>query len=140
MTSSITVAFKGTSSVLQASFLPEIMLDDDDYSCALLDLIIKVKDTSKRDEIFKLGEIRINCDIISNSYINGKQYRVIHQFTTFASTVKGSTLAEIPKHLNYFPVKVRSLQSIHISFVDHKGALVNIYDSEIICRINIKRN
>lgn len=136
MSSSFTIAFTGTSSVLQDNFSPEIMLDGD-YSCALLDLTIK--DTSESGKILNFGEIYINCDIISDSYINGKQNRVIHQFNTIASVVKNQRLVEIPRHLNYFPINVRSLQSIQISIVNSKGKLLNISEN-IICRINIKRN
>lgn len=134
MTSSITVAFTGTSSVLQANFLPEIILDGE-YSCALLDLIIR--DTT--DKILKFGEMYIKCNIISDSYINGEQNGIIHQFNTIASIAKSQTLVEIPRNLNYFPIKVKSLQSIHISIVNSKGELLDI-NSDIICRINIKRN
>lgn len=139
MTSSLTVAFTGTSSVLQSSFLPQITLDGDcKYSCALLNFI--VKNCEKLAEIVKLGEMRINCDIISDSYINGSQSHTIHQFASSASYAKGQTFVEIPKHLIYFPVKTKYLTAIQISIVDHKGRLVNIYGGEIICRIHIKRD
>lgn len=139
MTSLYTVVFTGTSSILQANFLPEITLDENsDYSCALIDLFIK--NTNNADKIVNIGEIRINCDIISGSYINGQQSHTIHQFATSTSDVKGQIFVEIPKHLIYFPIKVKSLRSIQISIVDHKGEPINIYGGEIICRINIKRD
>lgn len=144
MTSSLTVVFSGTTTVLQSSFLPEITWDEEyDYSCALLDLIVKNSKESK--EIVKLGEIRIDCDIVSGSYINGVQTHTIHQFIASASHVQDKTFVEIPKHLNYFPVKVKSLRSIQISIVDKKGAPVEIgvpepTPSDIICRIIIKRD
>lgn len=82
MTSSLTIAFSGTKSIFQAHFFPEIILDEDcDYSCALLDLIIKKSDkTSDLKEIVNLGIIHIDCDIISDSYINGQRCHTIHQF------------------------------------------------------------
>lgn len=137
MTSSLTVAFTGTSAVLQASFLPEIILDKE-YSCALLDLYIK--NTSEADDLLNSSEIRIICDIISNSYINGNRSHVIHQFVRNAPIKKGRALVEIPTNLNYFPVKVKSLHSIHICLVDSKGEVINFNGVDIICRINIKRD
>lgn len=136
--SSLTVTFSGKTSVLQANFFPEIMLDDNyEYSCALLDLIIKNSPDLKK--IIDLGVIRIDCDIISESYINGERKHVIHQFAT-TPLVKGQTsFVEIPKHLNYFPIKTKSLQSIQISIFDHSGQLVDTKGADIICRINIKR-
>lgn len=56
MKSLLTVNFSNTSSsVLQAHFLPEIILDEDyDYSCALLDLIIKTKEATDLNVIAEL--------------------------------------------------------------------------------------
>lgn len=138
MTSSLTITFSGSTPVLQANFLPEITLDDGyEYSCALLDLIIK--NASELDKILELKVIHVDCDIISGSYINGERNHTIHQFATNTSLAKGQTFVQIPKHLNYFPIKSKSLSSIQISIVDHSGKQVNINRGEIICRINIKR-
>lgn len=140
MTSSFTVAFQGSTSILQTDFLPEIKLCDNFvYSCALLDLsIINCTEVS---ELIALGVLRIDCDIISDSYINGLPSHAIHQFATITATrAKGQTLVEIPKNLNYFPIKVYgSLKSIQISIINKKGEPVNIKSGDIICRINIKR-
>lgn len=145
MTSSLTVTISSTSSTattvstseLQANFLPEIMLDVDcDYVCALLDLIII--NCKNLNEIKNLNSLHIDCDIISNSYINGVHSHRIHQFATSASHAKGETFVEIPKHLNYFPVNSKRLPSIRISIIDNEGKQVKI-SGEIICRINIKR-
>lgn len=145
MTSSLTVTFTGTESVLRVDFLPDIILDDDcDYSCALIDLIIKdCKNTNGEkinlEGIINFNLLYINCDIISNSYINGVQCHRIHQFATRASHVKGGILLETPKHLNYFPIKNNNLRSIQISIVDKDGKPINLSGGDIICRINIKR-
>lgn len=142
MTSAFTVTFSGSSSsVLQSNFLPEIMLDvkNYDYSCALLDLIITNEESENVDKIADLGVIQVKCDIISESYINGGRNHIIHQFYASMSHVKGQALVEIPQHLNYFPVKVQNLRSIQISIVDREGDQINIFDSDIICRLNIKR-
>lgn len=137
MTSSLTVTFTGKTAVLQANFLPEITLDEkSDYSCTLLDLVIKnVGDINKISNV-----IRVDCDIISDSYINGERGHAIHQFVSSASRTKGQSIIEFPKHLNYFPVKIRNLRSIQISIVDQNGELIKLNGGDIICRINIKRD
>lgn len=135
----LTVALSGVgTSTLEAKFFPEIPLDDDayEYSCALLDL--SIKNGSETNKLIESGINRINCDIISGSYINGVHCNTIHQFASSALKVKHQTIVEIPIHLNYFPVKVKSLRSIHISILDNKGKPVNI-QGEVCCRINIKR-
>lgn len=141
MTSSYTITFSGTSSVLQTYFFPEIKLDEDcEYSCALLDLIIDSNQKFDLNEIVNLKVIRIDCDIISGSYINSERRHTIHQFAASTSNVKGQIFVEIPKHLIYFLVKTKNLCSIQISIVDQKGKLLHINGGDIICRINIKRD
>lgn len=141
MTSSLTVTFSGKSPLLQCNFLPEIVLDEDrEYSCALLDLIIKTNHKFNVQEIVNLDLLYINCDIISESYINGVHNQIIHQFATRAAVAKGQTFAEVPKHLNYFPIKSKTLRSIQISVVDSNGNLIKITGGEISCRINIRRD
>lgn len=141
MTSSLTVTFSGTSPVLQTYFFPEIILDEEcEYSCALLDLIINSNGKFNLDELLYLNVIRIDCDIIFGSYINSERRHTIHQFATSTSNVKGHILVEIPKHLNYFPVKTKNLCSIQISLLDQEGKVLNINGGDIICRISIKRN
>lgn len=138
MTSLLTATFSGDSPILQSNFFSEIMLDEDfDYSCALLDLfIVGSKDLNS---IVSSGVIHIDCDIISNSYINGKPHHTIYQFAASTSNVKGQSFVEIPSHLNYFPVKARNLRSIQIFVADQKGKLINISGGTITCRINIQR-
>lgn len=149
MTSSLTINFSNSPSqnlsvpVLKAYFLPEIILDEEyDYSCALLDLIIQTKVENDLKKLAELDVLRVNCDVISGSYINGEQQHTIHQFATSASYIKGRILVEIPKNLTYFPIKLRSLRSIQISIVDHKENLINIESGNvnIFCRINIRRD
>lgn len=139
MTSSLIVTFSGESPELQANFLPEIVLDaDSNYSCALLDLIIHECTNVKK--IKDLDVIQIKCDIISGSYINGEQSRIIHQFATCASHTSARTFAEIPKHINYIPINTKNLRTIQISVVDRDGKLIDSSSAKITCRINIKRD
>lgn len=140
MTSPLTIAFSGKSSILQCNFLPEITLDEEcEYSCALLDLIIKSNDKFDVKDLVKLEVVRVHCDIISESYINGVQNQLIHQFATRASIVKGQTFVEIPKHLNYFQIKTKNLRSIQIYIVDHTGKPLHIDGGDVSCRIIIRK-
>lgn len=142
MTSSLTVAFSGkSSSVLQADFFPEIILDEqNEYSCALLDLFIKNNSKNDSTKINISDEMHIDCDIISGSYINGVRKHTIHQFIASTSLVKGRTFVETPKHLIYFPLKTKHLRSIQISIVDRNGKLIVFKECDIVCRINIKKD
>lgn len=237
---SFTVAFTGKSSVLQADFFPEIVLDSSaNYSCALLDFTTynsipnivegknneftysyKVKDkieknsiklptsmyeivdilkylkseflTSKisltydiseasstvqisfdteikwtggtvlnvigfvnenNSKVFKKGwkyrsehiqkitdidVIRIECDIVAGSYINGKHCHTIHQFSN-CKVPPGYKFIEVPQHLIYLPIKEKRLRSIQISIIDQDDNLIDFRGEQISCRIHIKK-
>lgn len=142
MTSSILVTFSGKSPILTAHFFPEIILDAQyNHSCALVDLII-YDSIEEINKIKDLGLIRVECDIISESYINGAQSRLLYQFTPDASPVNNNNKAfvEIPKHLIFLPVKTKILSSLQISFFNHNEKLIDIADANIVCRLNIKRD
>lgn len=145
MSSQLTLAFTSVESdlpVIQASFHPELILDEGYiYSCALLDLFIKKQDSVKWDKVLNTDLIYVNCDIILESYINGAAKQTIHQFITSASHVNPHTIAEIPKQLNYFPIKTNNLNSIQITITNRKGENIFITTTgvEIFCRIKIKR-
>lgn len=143
MTSSLTITLSSdTKSYLEANFVPEVILDEKcEYHLALLDLIIKQNKTNDNlEKINELGVIHVDCDLVYGSYINGVQSHTIYQFATTPLAKGRKLITEIPKHLNYFPLKTKNLRSIHISIIDQQGNLVNTFGGEIICRINIKRD
>lgn len=134
MVSSLTLTLSSKSSVLQTDFLPELMLDEQhEYRCALIDLLIQNKSNEK---ITIRGVIHVDCDIISDSYINGVRKHTIHQFVASASLASSQILVESAKHLIYFPVNSKSLRTIHLSVLDSEGKPIK---GDITARINIKR-
>lgn len=238
---SFTVAFTGSSSVLQADFFPEIMLEADaNYYCALLDFtsynsipnitegrnnellyicteaeggksialptgayevedilrylkmafaednisleyeisaatskvqisfdraierqggtvldVIGFRNNSERSRVFERHQkyrseqivritnidiIRIECDIASGAYVNGKACHTIHQFS-HCKVGTGHKFIEVPKHIVYLPVKGRGgqLRSIQISIVDQDDNLIDFRGEQISCRIHIKK-
>lgn len=97
--------------------------------------------TYKSEDIIKITNIdiiRVECDIASGSYINGKPSHTIHQFS-HCKVEPGYKFIEVPRHLIYFPIKEKQLRSIEISIVDQNGHLVDFRGEEISCRIHIKK-
>lgn len=89
--------------------------------------------------ITEIDVIRIECDIVSGSYINGKNCHTIHQFS-HCKVGPGYKFIEVPQHIIYFPIKKeKQLQSIQISIVDQNGNLIDFRDEQISCRIHIKK-
>lgn len=89
--------------------------------------------------ISKLNVIRIECNIVSGAYINGKLCHSIYEFPSNKVDV-GYKIIEQPRQLIYLPVIPRRIGFIQISIVDQDGNLVDFRGEDITCRIHIKRN
>lgn len=93
------------------------------------------------DEIVKITNIdviRVECDIVSGSYINGKHCHTIHQFS-HGKVDPGYKYIEVPRPIVYLPIKEKNLRTIQISIVDQHDNLIDFRGEEITCRIHIKR-
>lgn len=88
--------------------------------------------------ITHIDVIRIECDIISGSYINGKHCHTIHQFS-HCKVSPGYKFIEEPRHIIYLPIKERRLRSIQISIIDQDGYPIDFRGEQISCRIHIKK-
>lgn len=86
--------------------------------------------------IIKVNAIRVECNIISGSYINHMKARTLH---TFGLNIgPGYKLNETPRTIIYFPVTVKQIGSLTISLVDQDGNLVNFRGETITVRIHLK--
>lgn len=98
----------------------------------------KIHTSDKLVDIQSVNNIRIECDLITGSFHNGKSTHTIYEFNPIAGP--GCKINEQPKHLIYLPVIKRSLNEVNISIVDQNGHLVNFRGEEITCRIHLKKD
>lgn len=89
-------------------------------------------------KITDIDVIRVECDLISGSYINGNRCHTIHQFS-HCKVKPGYKFIEVPQHIVYLPIKERRLQTVQISIVDQNGNPINFRGEQISCRIHIKK-
>lgn len=89
-------------------------------------------------KITQTDVIRIECDIVSDSYINGEHCHTIHQFS-HCKVNPGYKFIEVPQHIIYLPIKEKRLRTIQISIVDQNGNLIDFRGEQISCRIHIKK-
>lgn len=90
-------------------------------------------------KISKLNVIRVECNIISGAYINGKLCHTIYEFAGNKVDV-GYKLIEQPTYIIYLPVIPKRINYIQVSIVDQDGEPIDFRGEEITCRIHIKRN
>lgn len=102
---------------------------------------LKASQTHSSDKIVNiqtLNSVRIDCDLTTGSFHNGKSTHTIYEFSP--SVDPGYKIMEQPKHLIYMPVTRRRISEVNISIVDQDGKWVDFRGEKITCRIHIKRD
>lgn len=82
--------------------------------------------------------IRIECDLTTGSFHNGKGTHTIYEFTPRVAA--GYKISEQPRNLIYLPVVRRRINTVNIDIVDQDGDLIDFRGELITCRIHIKRD
>lgn len=90
-------------------------------------------------KISKLNVIRVECNIVSGAFVNGKQSHTIYEFASNKVDV-GYKIIEQPSNIIYMPVVPKQINFIEISLVDQDGELVDFRGEEVTCRIHLKRD
>lgn len=85
-----------------------------------------------------VNNIRIDCDLTTGSFHNGKSTHTIYEFSP--SVDPGYKINIQPKHLIYLPVTKRRISELNISIVDQNGELVDFRGETITCRVHIKKD
>lgn len=88
--------------------------------------------------IQNINNLRIDCDLTTGSFHNGKSTHTIYEFNPVVDP--GYKINEQPKHLIYLPIIRRRISTINISIVDQDGDLINFQGEKITCRLHIKRD
>lgn len=85
--------------------------------------------------IIKLNCINIECNIVTNSFDNGKPVHILHMF--YPTVPPGFRIVENPKP-NYLPVNTKYINEIILKIVDQDGKLVNFKDELITIRLHMR--
>ena len=86
--------------------------------------------------ITKVNVIRVECNIITGSYINGKHAHTLHEFSP--SVGPGYKIVEVPRNVIYLPVNVKRISSITLRLVDQTDNIINFQGETITIRLHLK--
>lgn len=103
-------------------------------------LSTNIKNTS--DEVIKISSqnvIRVECNLTSGAYVNGKRSQSIYEFAT-NKVEAGYKIIERPNNLIYLPITSKRINFIQLSIFDQNGNLIDFQGEPITCRIHIKKN
>ena len=86
--------------------------------------------------IIKVNCLKIECNITTGAYINDQKVHTIHEF--FPVVPPGYKIVEVPSHVIYLPVAVKTINQIQLRIVDQDGNLVSFRGETITIRLHIK--
>lgn len=81
--------------------------------------------------------IRVECDIVSGSYVNGEPSHIVHEFAL--NVPPGYRIIEIPKNAIYFPINQNNISCIHIRLLDINNNLINLRGEEVQLYLHLRR-
>lgn len=86
--------------------------------------------------IIKVNTIRVECNIISGSFINNNQVHTLHEFSP--NVGPGYKIVEVPTNVIYLPVNAKRISSLTLKLVDQDGHLINFRGETITVRLHLK--
>lgn len=86
--------------------------------------------------IIQVETLRIECNIITGSYSNGKPTHTLYEF--FPDVSPGYKIVEVPRNLIYLPVTVRVIDNIEIKICDQNNNLVNLRGEKTNIRLHLR--
>lgn len=97
----------------------------------------KLRDSPFPVSILSTTIVRVECDIVRGSFVNGKPSHIIHEFVP--NVPPGYRIIEIPKNIIYFPVTRNSLSSLKIRVLDINDRLINLRGEEIQIYLHLRK-
>lgn len=88
--------------------------------------------------ILPLSVIRIECDIVKGSYINGLPSHIIHEFVP--NVPPGHRFIEKPKNIIYLPIIKENISRITVKVVDERGQCIDFRGEHILLRMQLRKS
>ena len=94
---------------------------------------------NKSEDIVKILEINsilVNCDIISNSYLDGINSSIIYSF--FPNVIPGGKIIKEPSTITFLSINRSFIESIRIWLTDQDGKLIDFRGEKITARLMLR--
>lgn len=88
-------------------------------------------------DIMKVNMIRVDCNIVTNSFNNGESVHTIHAF--YPTDPPGYKIVESPSNVIYLPINTHVIHNITLKIVDQNGEPVNFRKEVITITLHLRR-
>lgn len=88
-------------------------------------------------KISSMNSIRVECDLIKDSFQNGKSSRTIFEF--FPPVPPGYLIQLNPRNLIYLKVNTQELTSVRVSLVDSEELPIDLRGEHLIVRLHLRK-
>lgn len=102
--------------------------------------VLSANSVAKSDftaRILKINAIRVKCNIVSGSYLNGQPEHTLFQF--YPQEEPGYKISITPSNVIYLPINRRVIDNVTITIVDQDDRLVDFNGEPISVRLHLKR-
>ena len=89
-------------------------------------------------QITTTSAILIHCDIVSGSYINGKEGNVLYSFPAYTVPV-GAKINVMVASLLYLPINRTTISNIYFQITDEEGRVLDFKNEEISIAIHVRQ-
>jgi hypothetical protein len=87
-------------------------------------------------DINQINIIRVECNIIDRTYINGEHAHILHEFSIDVSP--GYKLIQVPQNVIYLPINVKRISLLSIRLLDQNSNLINFRGETVTVRLHLK--
>ena len=86
--------------------------------------------------IIRVNTIRVQCNLVSQSFINGESDHIIHEF--FPNVEPGYKIIEVPSPPIYLPINMNRIDRITVRLLDQDSRLINFRGETIFLALHIR--
>lgn len=138
------VVIKGNPNTLSVEFISSVDIDfrPDDCIGPLLGFskrTFRAKDRIVSDravDVMAVTAIRVACDLVENSYVNGQKSRILHEIVVDVDP--GFKLFSAPSQLIYLPINRTTIDSITLQFLDTENNPINFRGEATSARLHLR--